>query len=70
MMANLIAQDASSGNIVAITEPAWQAQDLKIGQLRGGLQQPIDVQPFGPRAGTLKGKRGFGIAIGAGGSQD
>ena len=48
VMPNLIAQDAAGRDVVAVAEPAGQAENLKLGQLRRRFEQPIDVQPLRP----------------------
>jgi hypothetical protein len=68
-MANLVSENTPGGNVVAIAEPAGQAQNLKLLDQARHLEQPIDMQPFGFAASALESEGGFTIAIGAGGPQ-
>ncbi len=70
MVLDLVAEDSARPQIVAVAEPAGDAEDLEPLEEGRILQQSIDVQGFGFRAGPLKSKRGFRVAIRAGGAKD
>lgn len=70
MMADLVTQNATGSEVIAVTEPAGQTQDLKTARALRRIQQFIDMFADGRRAGLLERKGRFVIAIGTGGSQD
>ena len=59
-----------------VTHQAWlmncttQSKLPLVGEQRRPLEQTVDVSDLRPAAGTLKGKGRFGVAVGAGGTQD
>ena len=67
---HLIAQDPPGRDVVAVAEPAGDAEHLKIGHAPRLLQHAIDVPPLRRAAGQLESVRSFLVAIGAGRSQD
>ena len=70
MVGDLIRQDFSRGNIVAVAEAPGKRQDLEIMHNAGVFQQPIDMHKFRRCAGPFKGMGGFAVAVGAGGAED
>jgi hypothetical protein len=69
MMRDLIGEDFSGGDVVAVTEAAGNSEDLKIVKKIGRFQKAIDVDRIDFCAGSLKSVGGFAVAIGAGGAQ-
>jgi len=69
-LANLVPQDASRRQVVAVTKSARQAEDLELAAELRIFQETIDMDRLGSGAGQLKGVRRFQVAVGAGGSED
>lgn len=59
MMFQLVGQDLTGGDVVAIAESAGQCQNLIIGHEFGIFDQPVNVHFFGDSAGQLKGVTHF-----------
>ena len=70
MMQNLVRQDPPGRHVVAVAEPAGDAEDLKLVEQIGFIQQPVDVQQLDLAAGLCESKRGFLVAVRAGGSEN
>ncbi len=70
MMLHLVAQNSAGRNVVAVAEAARHAQDLKLGRLPRIVEQPIDMDPLGPRAGQLEGMRRLEVAVSARGAEN
>ncbi len=66
----LIGQDLARRHVIAVGEAAGDGEDLVAHQLGRLLAQAVDVDALGDRAGLLEGELGFGVAVGAGGSQN
>ncbi len=64
-MLQLNAENAAASDIVAIAEPAGDAENLEVGEQFRRFQQLAYVHVLRAAAGALKGKRGFHVAIGA-----
>ncbi len=70
MVPNLVGQNAACGDIIAVAEPPWHAEDLVVAQDAGLFQHSIDMHPLCLSAGLFKGVCCLDVAVRAGGSQD
>ena len=69
VMAELVGEDAARGHVVAVAEPAGDAEDLVlVGELRASSQRLRWTMSAAPPA--LEGERGFAVAVGAGSTED
>src|SRR6185503_11411044 len=59
VMSNLVAQNATRGDVVPIAEPARQAEDLKVRECPRLFQQLVHVPPLGNRPGPFESERRF-----------
>ena len=66
MMADLVAEDAAGGDVVAVAEAAGEAEDLEVGEFLRSFENAVDVEPLRRAAGQLEGVRSLFVAIGAG----
>jgi hypothetical protein len=66
----LVGEDFSGGDVVAVGEAAGEAEDLVVFELRWILEQLVDVEGVNGRASELEGVSEFAVAVGAGGSQE
>ena len=69
MVRDLIGEDFSGGDVVAVTEAAGNSEDMEIVKKCRSFQKAIDVDGVDVCAGLLKSMGGFAIAVGAGGAQ-
>jgi hypothetical protein len=70
VMSQLAANNATGGDIVAVTESTGQAEDLIVVGKAWALEQPIRVHHVGSTASLLKRERRFLIAVSPGSSQN
>ena len=63
-------ENPPAGDVVAVGEPARDAEDLEVVGKRRLLCQGMHVHPAGDRAGPLEGVRRFMVTVGARCPQD
>jgi hypothetical protein len=68
--AKLGAEDHSGADVVAVAEPAGNAQHLVLAQPRRIFEQAKQVDPLGRRPALFERERGLDVAIGSGGTQN
>lgn len=66
----LVAEDFSAGDVIAITEAAGDGEDLKLGEEPRLLDEAIDVRGLDGRASVSPGEGGFLVAVDAGGAEN
>ena len=66
-MDDLIGEDFSGGDVVAVAESAREGEELKIVEKGRIFEQPINMQKLRVCAGEFEGVGGLGFAICAGG---
>jgi len=68
--AELIGQDFSGGDVIAITEASGNDEDLIIVEQRWRFPKSIDMQKISLSAGSFESEMSFGVAIGSWGTQN
>ena len=66
----LVGEDFSGGDVVAVAEPAGDGEQLEFVEEIWVFEKAIEVDAFGFCAGKIEGVCGFEITIGAGGAKD
>src|SRR5262249_23649288 len=66
----LSTEDRPGPDIVAITETAGNAEDLKLAEQFGTFEDAEEVHPFGAGAAMLESVRRLDVAVGSRGAED